>query len=240
MIPLILAAALQAGAPSYEACTALVKQDAERALTYAGDWRIAGGGLEARQCLGLAYSELGRWEPAAKAFAEAALEAETRKDPARAEFWVSSGNAWLAAGNSAEARKALNAALASDLLPQELRGEAHLDRARAAVMASSLPAARRDIDRALELVPGDPFAWLLSSSLALRQDDLGRAQDHIAKAMALSPDDPNVLLQAGNVAGVSGELAAARTFFGRVIEASPDSDLGRAAQAALAANAAEQ
>jgi hypothetical protein len=48
-----------------------------------------------------------------------------------------------------------------------------------------------------------------------------------------------VLLQAGNVAGVSGEIEQARTLFGKAAKLAPDSPAGRAAAAALAANAGE-
>jgi hypothetical protein len=48
-----------------------------------------------------------------------------------------------------------------------------------------------------------------------------------------------VLLQAGNVAGVSGNVEEARTLFARAAKAAPDSAAGKAAAAALAANAGE-
>lgn len=236
------ASAPQAGPPQsdealYASCAALVKSDADQAVRTANDWLIRGGGMFARQCLGLAYVELERWAPAATVFEQAAEEAEVQRDPRRADFWVQSGNSWLAAGDPGKARKAFNSALATTELTAELRGEVHLDRARAAVALGDLAGARADIDEALNLVPADPFGWYLSSALALKQDDLPRAQDDIAEAVRLAPDNADLLVHAGNVAGVSGEVEAARGLYAKAIRLAPNSEAGRAARAALAANA---
>ncbi|MDB5699020.1 MAG: hypothetical protein JWN69_1824, partial [Alphaproteobacteria bacterium] len=67
----------------FASCAALVKQDPERALAVANDWRLRGGGIFARQCLGLAYVALERWAPAAVVFEQAAREAETEQRPQR-------------------------------------------------------------------------------------------------------------------------------------------------------------
>lgn len=242
MSPILLAlVALQAApaSPTPQACAALARSAPEKAVETAGAWRLAGGGVAARHCLGLAYSALERWAPAAEAFAGAAGDAELAKDARRGEYWVLAGNAWLAAGDPAKARAAFDSALVAGIASAELRGEAHLDRARALVALGQLPAARSDIDVALKLVPGDPFAWVLSSALALKQEQLARAQADIATATQLAPDDPDVLLQAGNVAGVGGEVERARGFFAKAAKGAPDSPAGKAAAAALAANAGE-
>ncbi len=232
------AAPASVAAPTAESCAALVQAAPERAIEAANDWRLKGGGFRARQCLGLAFAKLERWAPAATAFEQAALEAETARDPARVDFWVQSGNSWLAAGDAAKARKAFDAALAIPTLTAELRGEVHLDRARAAVVSNDLASARADIDQGLKLVPGDPFAWYLSSALAVREEKLARARSDIDKAVSLAPDDANVLLQAGTVAGVSGDVEAARSFYEKASRIAPASAAGKAAQAALAANVA--
>jgi hypothetical protein len=221
------------------ACTELVRAAPQKAVEAAGDWRGRGGGVDARQCLGLAYAALERWPSAATAFEQAAQEAEAKQDGRRAELWVQAGNAWLAGDDPARARKAFDAALATNLMTPELRGEAHLDRARAAVAQNDLAAARADIDKGLELVPADPFGWYLSAALARRERNLKRAQDDIAKAVSLAPDDAPVLLEAGNIAGLSGELEAARGLYARAARAAPGTDAARAAEAALAANEGE-
>jgi tetratricopeptide (TPR) repeat protein len=229
-------AALAAAVTTPESCAALARSAPEQAIEAANQWRLTGGGSAARQCLGLAYSKLERWAPAATAFEQAALDAELAKDPARADFLAQAGNAWLAAGDAAKARKAFDAALTAATLADELRGEVHLDRARASVALGDAAAARSDIDAGLKLVPDDPFGWYLSSALAVREQNLGRAKADIAKALELAPTDADLLLQAGNVAGLGGEIDAARDFYVRAAKGAPASAAGKAAEAALAAN----
>lgn len=238
---LALAAAAPA-APSDEArflsCTEEVKVAPAKALETANVWRVQGGGLLARQCLGLAYAALDRWAPAATAFEQAAREAETERDVRAGDFWVQSGNGWLAAGDGVKAKQAFDAALVTTALTPELRGEVHLDRARAAVLLGDIAGARTDIDKGLALVPTDPFGWYLSSALALREEKLARAREDIAKAIALAPNDPDLLVQAGTVAGTAGDVESARTFYEKAARAAPMSQAGKAAAAALAANPA--
>jgi tetratricopeptide (TPR) repeat protein len=243
LIPILLAlAAAQATPPSDEArfqsCTALIKTAPEKAVEAASEWRIAGGGAFARQCLGLAYAAMERWAPAATAFEQAARDAEKAKDASAADFWVQSGNGWLAAGDGLKARQAFDAALATTALTPELRGEVYLDRGRAGVQLGDLAGARADIDKGLTLVPSDPFGWYLSSALALREERLPRAKEDVARAISLAPDDGDVLLHAGNVAGASGDTQGAIAFYTKAVKAAPNSAAGKAAQAALAANAA--
>lgn len=235
--PRAAAAAPHSDEALFASCAALVKSEPERAVTAANEWRLRGGGVLARQCLGLAYVALERWAPAAVVFEQAAREAETEQRPQQGDLWVQAGNSWLAANEGAKARAAFDAALATALLAPEMRGEVHLDRARALVALGDLGGARTDIEKGLELVPSDPFAWYLSAALALRQGDLPRARRDIAKAIDGAADDADLLLLAGNIAGASGEDEAARGFYRRSARAAPGSDAARAAEAALAADA---
>ena len=242
MINILLALAAMAAPDAegarFQSCAKLVETAPEKAVESANEWRLSGGGLPARQCLGLAYAALERWAPAATAFEQAARDAETARDARGGDFWVQAGNSWLAAGDGAKARQAFDAALATTALTPELRGEVHLDRARAAVLLEDMAAARKDIDQGLALVAADPFAWYLSSALALREGKLDRAKADIARGLGLAPNDPDLLVQAGNVAGLAGEVEAARGFYEKAAAAAPNSRAGKAASAALAANAA--
>jgi tetratricopeptide (TPR) repeat protein len=213
----------------YRACTDQVRTNPAAAAAFANDWREQGGGLLARQCLGLALIALDRWEPAAAAFEQAAREAETANDPRRADFWAQAGNAWVAAGDGRKALAALDAALLSLSLTDELRGEVHLDRARARVALADDQGARTEIDRALQLVPNDPFGWYLSAALARRVNDLPRAATDIARARQLGPDSPDILLLAGTIAGLGGNMEEAERLYRQVAASAPDSDAGRQA-----------
>lgn len=236
---LALAAAAPAGDEArYLSCTELVKTVPEKAVEEANAWRIRGGGVLARQCLGLGYAALQRWAPAATAFEQAARDAEVAQDARRSDFWVQSGNAWLAGGDGVKARQAFDAALATGAVAPELRGEIHFDRARAAVLLGEIAAARADLDQGLALVPSDPFGWYLSSALALREGKLDRAKQDIGKGLELAPNDPDLLVQAGTVAGTPGDVDAARSFYEKAVRADPESAAGKSAAAALVANAA--
>ena len=215
-------------------CTALVRTAPERAASEAETWIAASGGVSARQCLGLALSALERWAPAATAFEQAARDAEGALDGRRADLWVQSGNAWVAGGDPARAAAAFDAALLVPGISDALRGQIHLDRARAMVAQGNNASARTDINRALELTPGDATAWYLSAALARRQRDLGRAQTDIARAMELAPQEPGITLLAGTIAGLSGNAAEAERLYRRVVAIAPASEAGQQAQAALA------
>lgn len=244
MIPLLLALAAaqnpMAAAPAADpaearlrSCTALVRSDPQRAIEAASGWQVEGGGIDAHMCLGLAYVALERWQEAASVFETAARDADLAQDPRRADLRVQAGNAWLAAGDPGRALTALDAALTTANLTDALRGEVHLDRARALVAMSQDAAARQDLDRALQLVPTDPFAWYLSAALARRQNDLGRARTDVARALELAPDSPDVMLLAGTLAGLAGDMTEAERLYRQVMERAPDSEAGRAARASL-------
>ncbi|HEX8192732.1 MAG TPA: tetratricopeptide repeat protein [Allosphingosinicella sp.] len=215
-------------------CVELTRVAPERAVETANAWVANGGRLDARQCLGLAYVELGRWRAAATAYEQAAREADTAQSPRRTTFWVQAGNAWLAADDAARAIAAFDSALAVPTLAAELRGEVHLDRARAQVALQNSAGARTDLDRALELVPADPMAWYLSAALYARQDNLTLAARDIARARELARDNPDILLLAGTIAGLQGNGAEAERLYRQVAAAAPQTDAGRSAAAALA------
>ena len=219
----------------HAACTALVKSDAVRAAAEADAWRVAGGGVPAAQCLGLAYVAQGRWAPAAATFEQAAREAELQRDGRAATLWVQAGNAALGGDDPARARAALDRALALPVLDGALRGEALIDRARAGAALKDWAGARTDLDAAQKLVPGDPLLWLLSATLARSQSDLPRATRDVAEAVRLAPDDADVALEAGDVAQATGHADAARVAWAEARRIDPDGDTGRAAAARLAA-----
>lgn len=232
MILSILALAQAAAAPAadqYAQCVALAQSDPAKAIEQANAWRIGGGGIDSRQCLGLAYAALARWAPAAVAFEQAAQEADIAKDGRSAALWVQAGNARLAGGEAKAAKLAFDAALARGTLAGMDRGEALLDRARALVALNDPAAARADLDKALELAPEDPLAWLLSATLARRQNQLDRAAKDIAEAAKRSPDDASVALEAGTIAMRQGAPGAARVAWEAAIKAQPGSAAALAA-----------
>lgn len=244
LFPLLILAAQQAATPGsakaptpepprYAECMDLATGDPSAGVESANRWRLEGGGMWARQCLGVAYSNQARWASAGSAFEEAAREAERAKDARAANYWAQAGNAWLAAGDAPKARAALDAALASGALSGLELGEARLDRARVLVAQGELESARVDLDRALVDAGSDPLAWLLSATLARRGGDLTRARRDIEEALKRAPDDASVHLEAGNIAAAGGDEAGAKAGWSKAVELAPGKPVGIAAGKAL-------
>lgn len=242
MITALFAAALMQAAPTsadpredrYARCVTLAQSDPAAARADASRWSIAGGGWFARQCAGLAYGAEANWPAAAGEFEAAARAADLAHDRHAPNYWAQAGNAWLAAGDAAKARAALDSALVAGTLEGLALGEAQLDHARTMVAVGETDAARRDLDLALTTAMDDPLAWLLSATLARRMDDLPRAKTDIAEALKRAADDASVQLEAGNIAARGGDEPGARAAWGQAARLAPSSPVGRSAVAALA------
>ena len=239
MIPFVLFAATLFDTPGgdagrFAACVRLTKDHPAAALTQAQDWAAKSTEVPARHCLALAFVAGEQWTSAAAAFEAVAKDAAAKQDGRAATLWSQGGNAALAAGDPTRARIDLDLALALPTLPNAMRGEAWMDRARADVALDDPATARTDLDEAVKLVPQDPFAWLLSATLARRQNDLARADTDIARAARLAGDDPAVMLEQGNIAWAKGAHDAARAAWTRAAQTDPASPEGKTAAASLA------
>ena len=166
------------------------------------------------------------------AFEEAA-KASPEKDPATARMFAAAGNMWISAGQPGKAALALDRALALPGLEAEQRGEALLDRARAAEAQNDLSTARTKLNEAAASISDDPFYWYFSAALAIREQDKARAQAAIGKALTLAPSDPSILFEAGHVAHFAGDDVGARHYWERAAAGDPRGTVGKAAQDAL-------
>ena len=239
LLPLFAAAMPLATLPGgdvarFQACVALIRTDAAAAVDQADEWAKRSNNVPSRHCLGLAFVGAERWGPAAATFEQAASEAQLQGDGRAALLWSQAGNAAIAADDPAKGRTFLDRALALPSLSPTMQGEAWLDRGRADVALNDPKQARADLDKGLALVPQDPFAWLLSATLARRDKDLPRAAKDIAEAVKRAPDDPSVALEEGNIAGAAGQTDAARRAWTRAAQLAPGEPEGKAAAAALA------
>ena len=126
-------AAPQSDDDKFRACLQLVDKDPEAAIAMAGQWRVSGSLIMARQCLGMAYAATQRWASAMTAFEQSAQAAQANQDVRAAGLWVQAGNAALAAKDAIKARGYFDAALILGTLKGPEAGEARLDRARALV-----------------------------------------------------------------------------------------------------------
>jgi tetratricopeptide (TPR) repeat protein len=223
-------------AKRYDGCVRAIPTDAKAAEDFALQWQSKGGGLPARHCQGLAQLELGNHAGAAQTFARAAQAAEAQKAPQAADFWGQAGNAAMLAGDAKGAVPYFNSAIvaAGDFAPIRT-ANLLIDRARAQVELGNLPAARADLDRATGLAPSEPTGWLLSATLARRQNDSARARADIARAAALSPADPDIQFEQGAILAAAGDLAAARKQWEAVVKSAPGTPAAALASKALAA-----
>jgi tetratricopeptide (TPR) repeat protein len=182
-------------------------------------------------CRALQASNSGNSEAAAQSFEEAAGAQTDETEKARA--WAAAGNMWIAANQPGKAALALDKALTGTGLQAEQRGEALLDRARAAEAQNDLKMARAKVTEAGRTVSDDPFLWYFSAALAIRENDAVTAKDSIGKALALEPNNPTVLFEAGHVYHFAGDDVAARSYWSRASAADPSGASGQAAREAL-------
>ena len=211
---LLFAAALAAAPPaSVSACPSLVTP-------------------EALVCRALEAEKSGDHAGAAQGFEEAA-KASSDKDPKTARMYAAAGNLWIAAKQPGKAALDIDKALALPGLEAEQRGEALLDRARAAEAQDDLKTARARTKDAAVTISDDPFLWYFSAALAIRENDPATAQMAINKALTLAPSDPTVLFEAGHVADFSGDQDKARSYWMRAAGSDPNGEIGKAAAKAV-------
>ncbi|MEO0061525.1 MAG: hypothetical protein RLZZ08_85 [Pseudomonadota bacterium] len=243
-LALLQAAAAAAVPPPVEQdrlklCMEQARLDSAQAILTASGWEAEAAGPERslpRQCLGLAYTSLMRWDAAETAFLsarDARLDSEQR---GRARLAAMAGNAALAGQKPAAALHdfelaGADAAAAGD---SALAGELAADRARALVALGRLPDAATALEQARRDAAQLPSVWLLSATLARRTDDLENAQHFIETASALAPADPSIGLEAGLIAVLAGRDDAARASWQSVLSIAPDAPEAKIARDYLA------
>jgi tetratricopeptide (TPR) repeat protein len=212
LIP-ILAFAVATAVPQQRACPDLVTPDA-------------------LVCHALDAERTGDHAAAAQGFEEAA-KASPDNEPKTARMWAAAGNLWIAAQQPGKAAFDLDKALGMKGLEAEQRGEALLDRARAAEAQDDLKTARARANEAAQTISDDPFYWYFSAALAIRENDATTAQMAINKALSLAPSDPTILFEAGHVADFTGDDDKARSYWMRAAGNDPNGEIGKAAAKAV-------
>lgn len=187
---------------------------------------------EAFVCRALEAQHSGKPDEAAQAFEQGALQTDP-KDGAQARMLAAAGNMWIAASQPGKAAVVLDRALALPGLIAEQRGEALLDRARAAESQGDLKTARMRVTEAAQSIDRDPFYWYFSAALAIREGNKATAEAAINKALTLAPADPTILFEAGHVAQFAGDTVGARNYWRRAAEQDPSGAIGKAAREAL-------
>lgn len=232
----------------YRGCISVAQSQPDVAITRATGWIAQGGGNLAQHCLGLAQLGSGKFSKAGQAFGEAA-RLTLAPDPQApvllnvpdpqgmaAELFGQSGNAWLLAGEPANAVAMLSSAV--DLLGDrpEARGQMLVDRARAYAEQKNYTAARADLLRAVQLLPAAPEAWLFLATAQRHLMDLDGADAAISRAAGLSPAAAAIQLELGAIRILQGREDDARAAWARAIAtADGDEDILRQAASNLKA-----
>jgi tetratricopeptide (TPR) repeat protein len=190
-------------------------------------------GTNRKICEALAAQSAGRFAEAAAGFESAAVDLKPG-DPVADRMLAAAGNMWIAAGEPGKAATALDKGLAGSGLLADQRGEALLDRARAAEAQGDLKTARAKVTAAAETISRDPFLWYFSAALAIREQDPAAAKTAIGRALSLEPNDPTILFEAGHVYELAGDDDKARDYWTRAAAADPKGKSGDAARRALA------
>ncbi|ANU06873.1 tetratricopeptide repeat protein [Paraurantiacibacter namhicola] len=222
-----------------ESCLQTAAVDATTALVEAAEWQEGTVGTErsyALQCQGQALVFLLRWDAAAQSFIAARDARLASSFDARARLGAMAGNALLASGDAEAALVALDQARGDAMTWGDavMLGGIEVDRGRVLV------ALGRPVDAAAALLdarrnaPQNPEAWLLSATLARRQDDLARASGWIGTALALDPRNPDILLEAGLIDALLGNDERAREYWAAARQLAPGSQQAETAAQYLA------
>lgn len=189
----------------------------------------------AKQCHAMAMVRIEGFAEAAPLFLSARQDTPANEADERARLAALAGNALLAADDPAGALTALDLARGDSLngLDAKLRSGIEVDRARAMVALGRPDEAAVALAEARIAAPANHQAWLLSATLARRQDKLADAQIYIERAAQLFPVDPEIGLEAGVIAVLSGRDEAARKSWLSVIKAAPNSPSAKTAQGYL-------
>ncbi len=219
-------------------CLGLIRGTPLEGLTAADTWLLEAKGsarAEPGECKGLALTALGRWKEAAEVFAIAHDDTPLSELALRARRGAMAGNAALAAGDTAAALAAFDAAHAEARRAKDtaVAGGIALDRARALVALNRTEEAAAALAEARAVVPDTALTWLLSATLSRRQGKLAEAQTQIERAAGLAPADPEIGLEAGVIAVLGGRAEAARRSWRSVIAMTPDSQAARTARGYL-------
>jgi len=226
-----------------QTCLDQAATDPAAALVTASQWlgqrqgETEGAGVSlAQQCLGVAATNLLRWEEAETAFIAARDARPVDQSEWRARLGTMAANAALASGRNAQALAHLQLAQADAALAQDAGLGASIanDRARALVALQRPEDAGAALADARLLAPADPQGWLLSATLARRLENLSEAQSFILEASRLSPGDPAVMLEAGLIAALGGDDDAARSNWQGLVEGAPDTPQAEIAREYLA------
>jgi tetratricopeptide (TPR) repeat protein len=170
-----------------------------------------------------------------------------RQQPARPEFYVELGEAWLNAGNPRNAVSAFDQTLKRARAPNS--GVALLDIAVALTQSGQNGRAAEMLKRGLAAGLSDPLLWyqlglathdsdafakalVLDPGMAEAHDELGellagsgdlaQAESEFREALRIEPDMPSAQSNLGHVVAARGDLPEAAWYFERAVRRTPN------------------
>ena len=211
----------------YEQCLAMVPDDPRGAVSFAEGWTDGGEG--ATHCRAMAEVSLGNVETGAKLLERIAADSHVAP-AARAAVYGQAAQAWLMAGNAANAFRAGTAALA--LTPDD--ADMLVDRAVAAGSLNRFEDAQDDLTHALDVDPHRAETLVLRASAWRHLGQLDLAQDDIDRALTIDPDNAEALLERGILRERRNDWDGARSDWEQAIALAPDSATADLAEQNLA------
>ena len=213
--------------PRYEQCLAMLPDDPRGAASFAAGWTDGGDG--AAHCQAMAEVALGNMETGA-AHLQGLAAASHAPPAARAAVFGQAAQAWLMAGNAAQAFSAGSAALA--LAPDDT--DLLVDHAVAAGALNRFEDALDDLTRALDGDPRRTEALVLRAAAWRHLGLLDLAQDDVDRAIAIDAENAEALLERGILRQRRNDWLGARDDWQRAIELAPDSATADLAEQNLA------
>ena len=181
----------------YRLCLAMSSSNPAGALGDAQVWAREGGGVPAQHCAALAMVGLRRYAEAGAALDKLAADKAVPDAGFRSELFDQAGNAWLLAGNAANAVRSFSAALTLSAGDADL----YADLARAQAMRKNWHEVDLDLNAALRA----------SARRALKRYD--DARNDIEAALTLKPGDGGALVERGLLRRQLGDLGGAKRDF---------------------------
>jgi tetratricopeptide (TPR) repeat protein len=210
----------------YARCIELAKSKPQRGFDAAIAWLGLGGGNPANHCMAVALMELGQHKEAARLLVKLAKNTRLPKE-FKAALLGQAGQAWLLAGNTAQANNILTAAIKLDPINWNL----YVDRAQVAAMQEDLARSLVDLDKVINNAPDFVDALVFRASAMRQLGQYDRAAIDIGRALTIEKNHLEGLLERGILRLRLKDTVGARTDWLNIIKILPNSETARIARA---------
>jgi len=206
----------------YSKCITSAKEDPETALDSALTWRDTGGGLPARHCVAVAYTNLGQYLNAALEFEILADEMRrglgwtfgNSPGPKQAgllpEVYGQGGNAWLLAGDAVKAYEFFILGLSEAAPDSKTYVNLLIDRSLASAAMGEYQKALDDLSEVEGKIKANAEIHVLKASAYRSLEQYDNARVEIGKAFKLDPQTREGFLEMGNLLRETGDNDGAR------------------------------